>query len=407
MSTSPTTPGPAIRDWVIDVDTHISEPGDLWTQPAPGQVQGPGAAHRARPEDGDRDVAHRRRADLPARRLHRGGGLARAVPARRRATWTRCRRRRGMRARGSTTWTRSASGRWRSTRTSAASGARRSCSLEGPGADARLRARLQRLPDRLDLARPAPLHPDPRHAVLGRRRLGGGDRALRGARPQGRAVHRRRRRATACRSSRQPHWDPIWAAAQACDLPVSFHIGSGTLRRRLHARAHPDDRRRPHERVRRHRALPRQRQAAHRPALLRRPAALPEAEVPLRRERDRLHPVRPRGRRLHLRVQQGAAQRTRSSTLKPSEYFHRQVYGCYFFEELAPRELLDTIGEDNILFETDYPHPVCLYGNVREKIDARARRRRRPRCRRKVLWENAAKLYKIAPPDRPPPLPVG
>ena len=27
---------------------------------------------------------------------------------------------------------------------------------------------------------------------------------------------------------------------------------------------------------------------------------------------------------------------------------------------------------DNILFETDYPHPVCLYGNVREKIDAQS-----------------------------------
>lgn len=25
------------------------------------------------------------------------------------------------------------------------------------------------------------------------------------------------------------HWDPIWAAAQDCGLPVSFHIGSGDL----------------------------------------------------------------------------------------------------------------------------------------------------------------------------------
>jgi hypothetical protein len=32
--------------------------------------------------------------------------------------------------------------------------------------------------------------------------------------------------------------------------------------------------------------------------------------------------------------------------------------------------VIDSIGADNILFETDYPHPVCLYGNVREKIDA-------------------------------------
>ena len=93
-------------------------------------------------------------------------------------------------------------------------------------------------------------------------------------------------------------------------------------------------------------------------------------------------------------------------TLKPSEYFHRQVYGCYIFEEQAPRELLDTIGADNVMFETDYPHPVCLYGNVREKIDA-ALGDAAPDVRRKVLWENAAKLYQIDEPDVPPPVPVG
>jgi predicted TIM-barrel fold metal-dependent hydrolase len=76
------------------------------------------------------------------------------------------------------------------------------------------------------------------------------------------------------------------------------------------------------------------------------------------------------------------------------------------FEEFAPRELMNSIGEDNILFETDYPHPVCLYGNVREKID-RALGDATPEARHKVLWGNSAKLYKIEPPDVPPPLPVG
>jgi len=57
-------------------------------------------------------------------------------------------------------------------------------------------------------------------------------------------------------------------------------------------------------------------------------------------------------------------------TQRPSEYFRQQVFGCYFFEELAPQRLLDRIGVDNVLFETDFPHPVCLYGDVREKIDS-------------------------------------
>ncbi len=60
---------------------------------------------------------------------------------------------------------------------------------------------------------------------------------------------------------------------------------------------------------------------------------------------------------------------------------------------------------DNILFETDYPHPVCLYGDVREKIDA-ALGNATPEARRKVLFKNAAKLYKVEAPDVAPPVPV-
>jgi predicted TIM-barrel fold metal-dependent hydrolase len=86
-------------------------------------------------------------------------------------------------------------------------------------------------------------------------------------------------------------------------------------------------------------------------------------------------------------------------TLLPSEYFKRQVYGCYFYEEHAPQNLLSAIGEDNVLFETDYPHPVCLFGNVREKIDA-GLRGQPERVRNKLLWDNAAKLYKVERPNR-------
>jgi predicted TIM-barrel fold metal-dependent hydrolase len=88
--------------------------------------------------------------------------------------------------------------------------------------------------------------------------------------------------------------------------------------------------------------------------------------------------------------------------LKPSEYFARQVYSCFWFEQHAPQRLLDLIGEDNVLFETDYPHPVCLYGNVREKIEA-GLRDAKPTVRRKLLFENAARLYKVGPPDPPAP----
>jgi len=46
------------------------------------------------------------------------------------------------------------------------------------------------------------------------------------------------------------------------------------------------------------------------------------------------------------------------------------------------------------MFETDYPHPQCLYPNVREKI-AETLGRYDTATQRKVMFENAAKLYGI------------
>ncbi|TMK61266.1 MAG: hypothetical protein E6G60_11685 [Actinobacteria bacterium] len=82
--------------------------------------------------------------------------------------------------------------------------------------------------------------------------------------------------------------------------------------------------------------------------------------------------------------------------LLPSEYFRRQVYACYWFETVAPAKLLDDISVDNVLFETDFPHPTCLYGDVRARIDASLAHASEA-ARRKILWENAARLYRVEP----------
>ncbi|CAN5834204.1 amidohydrolase family protein [soil metagenome] len=39
----------------------------------------------------------------------------------------------------------------------------------------------------------------------------------------------------------------------------------------------------------------------------------------------------------------------------PSSYYYRQVFGCFFDDEHG-LESLERVGEDNITFETDYPH---------------------------------------------------
>jgi predicted TIM-barrel fold metal-dependent hydrolase len=201
------------------------------------------------------------------------------------------------------------------------------------------------------------------------------------------------------------HWDPLWAAAQACDLPVSFHIGTGSF----------DDGFSP-ERIETTGAgrtngvvavslfldngkqltdllfsgvLPR----------------FPELKVVSVEAGIGFIPFILEA--CDYTFEYGKVRRDYPEfELKPSEYFARQVYACYIFEEHAPRELMDSIGVDNVLFETDYPHPVCLYDNVREKIDA-ALGNATPETRSKVLFDNAAKLYKIDAPDVAPPVPVG
>jgi len=48
-------------------------------------------------------------------------------------------------------------------------------------------------------------------------------------------------------------------------------------------------------------------------------------------------------------------------SIKPSEYFRRQVHACYWFEQQHLHGAIEALGPDNIMFETDFPHPTCLY----------------------------------------------
>jgi predicted TIM-barrel fold metal-dependent hydrolase len=43
----------------------------------------------------------------------------------------------------------------------------------------------------------------------------------------------------------------------------------------------------------------------------------------------------------------------------PSEYFRRQIFGTFWFERGDVGTVLDEY-PDNIMFETDFPHPTSL-----------------------------------------------
>jgi uncharacterized protein len=81
---------------------------------------------------------------------------------------------------------------------------------------------------------------------------------------------------------------------------------------------------------------------------------------------------------------------------KPSEYFRSNWYGTFWFEENQGdvQGLLDKVGEDRVLFETDFPHPTCLYPSPLETVAAKMNTLR-PETLRKVMGENAARLYRV------------
>ena len=75
----------------------------------------------------------------------------------------------------------------------------------------------------------------------------------------------------------------------------------------------------------------------------------------------------------------------------PSYYYHRQVFGCLFDDEHGLRSISD-VGEDNVLFEVDYPHIDSTWPHtdlIVKEIEAVLL----PDQLDKLFFENAANLF--------------
>jgi len=195
-----------------------------------------------------------------------------------------------------------------------------------------------------------------------------------------------------------PHWNPLWEVAVELDLPISFHIGSGNMELGL---------------------------LQTKIAAYGKMAAFTELSVDIfLRNGIQLSDLLMSGvlarypQIKFVSVESGigwipfvlealdyqfrgneVAEEHPEFDLLPSEYFARNVYACYWFEQTAPRRLIDKVGVDNILFETDFPHPTSLYGDeVHARITGGL-----SDCdesvRHKILWDNAQKLYKVTGPS--------
>jgi predicted TIM-barrel fold metal-dependent hydrolase len=193
------------------------------------------------------------------------------------------------------------------------------------------------------------------------------------------------------------HWDPLWEAAVELDLPVSFHIGSGNMEAGLGR-----------EKVATYGRMstftsgsvdvflkngfqlselllsgifvrfPEIQFVSVESGIGWIPFALEALDYQF--QGNRVFDEHPEFDRL------------------PSEYFRTNVHACYWFEQIAPRRLIDKVGADRIMFETDFPHPTSLYGDEVHQRIATGLGDSDEATRRMILWENAQRLYHVDEP---------
>jgi len=77
--------------------------------------------------------------------------------------------------------------------------------------------------------------------------------------------------------------------------------------------------------------------------------------------------------------------------MKPSEYWYRQCRATYQSDNVGLK-LLDVLGEDNVMWGSDFPHPDGVWPDSQEFLEREVGHLPEA-TRRKVICENAAKLY--------------
>ena len=194
-----------------------------------------------------------------------------------------------------------------------------------------------------------------------------------------------------------PHWDPLWAQAQEMQLSINFHIGSGNIPMygTSNAGKHLN--------------------YAWTGTLLFNLNASAIVSVIFGGIAERFPSldfvsVESGVGWLPFLVEQmdwnwlGAGIHKKHPELKllPSEYFARQIYSCFWFETETAKAAIRQLGADRILYETDFPHstgmtPGPATGASAPRDYLRKHFSDMPEAdMRKVLYSNAARLYHLA-----------
>lgn len=194
------------------------------------------------------------------------------------------------------------------------------------------------------------------------------------------------------------HWDRLWAAAQAMELPINFHVGSGDVDVSLL----PKD------------SGSRANYAAVCGLLFmgnsRSVATVIGSGICHRYPDLKIVSVESGIGWLPFALQSldwmwkesAVTSEHPEYDLLPSEYFRRQIYGCFWFEEGDVLDAaIDYLGDEHVLYETDFPHATSMSpGPASTALPAKEFISQKlghlsPTTLRRVLHDNAAALYKI------------
>lgn len=195
-----------------------------------------------------------------------------------------------------------------------------------------------------------------------------------------------------------PYWDPLWAAAQEYGMPVNFHIASGDFasKKLMHS------------------SIPLHADFASAGVLFFMSNASAITQIICGGICERFPQLN------FISVESGVSwlpfaiasldwqwlncgvpkEHGEAYKLLPSEYFRRQIYGAFWFEDAGLIDFaLDRLGADNILYETDFPHPTSMRpgpaSNAQrppdylQEVFAKASDEQVA----KILHDNAARLY--------------
>jgi predicted TIM-barrel fold metal-dependent hydrolase len=193
------------------------------------------------------------------------------------------------------------------------------------------------------------------------------------------------------------HWDPVFAAAQDAGLPISFHIGSGDISQLLLGGA----------------GMGIRTGMAHMCTMLfmenaRCLADLTFGGICHRFPRLDFVSVESGVSWILFALEafdwqwenNGVRSEHPEYDLLPSEYFRRQIYTCFWFEGEGVRKAIE-LYPDNILYETDFPHPTSMSPGPRSTaVHPRDYAERvlaglPEDSLRKVLHDNAARVYHL------------